>query len=115
MTKGQQIEYAIFKAVSEYSFVDWLKTWEISKEDWKRFIDAGKAALDKPHQVTNRDLIDFCNDMGGLCKVKNCKYYEECNTYESIYGYIPFAEDALHPEHYTDELIVIEEGDEDGD
>lgn len=27
MTKGQQIEYAIFKAVSEYSFVEWLETW----------------------------------------------------------------------------------------
>lgn len=115
MTKGQQIEYAIFKAVSEYSFVDWLETWGIREKDWKKFMDAGKAALHKPHQVTNRDLIDFCNDMGGLCRVENCEYYEECNTYESTYGYIPFAEDTLHPDRYTDEVIVIEESDEDGD
>ncbi len=114
-TKGQQIEYAIFKAVSEYSFVDWLENWGISEEDWDKFMDAGKAALPKPDQVTNRDLIDFCNDMGGLCKVENCPYFEECNTYESTYGYIPFAENTFHPERYTDEVIVIEESDEDGD
>jgi len=72
-TKGQQIEYAIstiFKAVSEYSFDEWLETFGISKEDWDKFMDAGKAALPKPDQVTNRDLIDFCNDMGGICKVE---------------------------------------------
>ena len=53
MTKGQQIEYAIFKAVSEYSSVDWLEIWGIKEKDWKKFMDAGKAALPKPHQVTN--------------------------------------------------------------
>lgn len=115
MTKGQQIEYAIFKAVSEYSFVEWLETWGIREKDWKKFMDAGKAALHKPHQVTNKDLTDFCNDMGGLCERKNCEYYEECNAYENTYGDIPFAEDTLHPDRYTDEVIVIEESDEDGD
>ena len=115
MTKGQQIEYAIFKAVSEYSFVDWLENWGISKEDWNKFMGAGKAAFLKSHQVTNRDLIDFCNDMGVLCEVKYCKYYEECNTYESTYGCVPFSEDTFHPGCYTDEVIVIEESDEDGD
>lgn len=114
-TKGQQIEYAIFKAVSEYSFVDWLETWGISEEDWEKFMNAGKAALHKSNTITNKELIDFCNDMGGLCATKNCAYYEECNTYESTYGYIPFAENTLHPERYTDEVIVIEESDEDGD
>jgi len=115
MTKGQQIEYAIFKAVSEYSFVDWLETWGIEEEDWDKFMDAGKTALPKPDQVTNRDLIDFCNDMGLSCKTENCEYYEECNAYESIYGDTPFTEDTLHPDRYTDEVIVIEESDEDGD
>ena len=66
-TKGQQIEYAIFKAVSEYSFVDWLETWGIKEEDWDKFMDAGKAALHKSNTVTNKELIDFCNNMGGLC------------------------------------------------
>jgi len=118
-TKGQQIEYAIltiFKAVSEYSFAEWLETWGIKEKDWNKFMDAGKAALLKPHQVTNRDLIDFCNDMGeGLCEAKNCNYFEECNAYESIHGHIPFKENTFHPERYTDEVIVIEESDEDGD
>ena len=115
MTKGQKIEYAIFKTVSEYSFVDWLETWGIKEKDWEKFMDAGKAALSKLHQITNKDLIDFCNDMGESCEAKNCEYYEECNEYESIHGYIPLAEDTLHPERYTDEVIVIEGSDEDGD
>lgn len=115
MTKGQQIEYAIFKAVSEYSFVEWLETWGIREKDWKKFMDAGKAALHKPYQVTNKDLTDFCNDMGGLCERNDCEYYKECNAYENIYGDIPFAEDILHPDRYTDEVIVVEESDEDGD
>jgi len=51
MTKGQQIKYAIFKTVSEYSFVDWLETWGIEEEDWDKFMDAGKAALPKVHTV----------------------------------------------------------------
>jgi len=117
-TKGQQIEYAIstiFKAVSEYSLDEWLKTWGIKEEDWNKFMDAGKAALPKPDQVTNKDLIDFCNDMGLSCKVENCVYYEECNAYENTYGDTPFAEDTLHPDRYIDEVIVIEESDEDGD
>lgn len=112
---GQQIEYAIFKTISEHSFVDWLETWGIREEEWKKFMDAGKAAFIKSRKVTNKELTDFCNDMGGLCEVKNCEYYEECNTYESTYGHVPFAEDTLHPECYTDEVIVIEESDEDGD
>ena len=52
-TKGQQIEYAIFKAVSEYSFVDWLETWGIKEEDWNKFMNAGKAALPKPATATS--------------------------------------------------------------
>ena len=47
MTKGQQIEYAIFKAVSEYSFIEWLETWGISEEDWEKFMNAGILAIDK--------------------------------------------------------------------
>ena len=114
-TKGQQIEYAIFKAVSEYSFVDWLETWGIEEEDWDKFMDAGKAALHKSNTVTNKELIDFCNNMGGLCGRNKCSYFEECNEYEINYGRVPYAEDTLHPECYTDEVIVIEESDEDGD
>ena len=47
MTKGQRIEYAIFKAVSEYSFIEWLETWGISEEDWEKFMNAGILAIDK--------------------------------------------------------------------
>ena len=111
MTKGQQIEYAIFKAVSEHSFVDWLETWGISKEDWEKFMNAGKAALHKSNTVTNKELVDFCNDMGGFCGRNKCPYFEECNEYEINYGRVPYAEDTLHPECYTDEVIVIEESD----
>lgn len=45
MTKGERIEYAIKKAVSEYSFRDWLETWDIKKEEWEKFMTAGKEAL----------------------------------------------------------------------
>lgn len=117
-TKGQQIEYAIstmFKAVSEYSFVEWLETLGISEEDWNKFMDAGKAALHKSNTVTNKELIDFCTEAGGLCGKNKCSYFKECNVYEIDYGCIPYAEDTLHPERYTDEVIVIEESDEDGD
>lgn len=45
MTKGDDIEYAIFKSVSEYGLDVWLETWEISRADWDKFITAGKSAF----------------------------------------------------------------------
>ena len=40
-----------------------------------------------------------------------CPYFEECNEYEINYGRVPYAEDTLYPDRYTDEVIVIEESD----
>jgi hypothetical protein len=46
MTCGESIEYAIFKAVSEYSFIEWLETWGIEEDDWDKFMKAGREAVD---------------------------------------------------------------------
>ena len=45
MTKGERIEYAIKKAVSEYSFIEWLEMWDIKEEEWEKFMTAGKEML----------------------------------------------------------------------
>lgn len=46
MKKGEEIKYAITKEVSMYSFVEWLKSWGIDREDWDKFMEAGEKALD---------------------------------------------------------------------
>lgn len=46
MKKGEEIKYAIIKEVSRYSFVEWLESWGINREDWDKFMEAGKNALD---------------------------------------------------------------------
>lgn len=46
MKKGEEIKYAITKEVSRYSFVEWLESWGINREDWDKFMEAGKNALD---------------------------------------------------------------------
>lgn len=51
MTSGENIENAIFKCVSEFSFIEWLETWDISRDDWKMFIDAGRTAVDSNGQI----------------------------------------------------------------
>lgn len=45
MTKGEEIRYAIQKAVSEYSFIEWLEMWDIKEEDWNKFMSAGSKAV----------------------------------------------------------------------
>lgn len=47
MTRGQQIEHAIHKTVTKYGFMKWLELWDISKEEYDKFLDAGIAAIDK--------------------------------------------------------------------
>lgn len=46
MNTGEKIAYAVFKEVARYSFIDWLETWEISKEDWDKFMEAGKKVFE---------------------------------------------------------------------
>lgn len=46
MTSGENIEHAIFKAVSEYSFIEWLENWGIEEDDWDKFMKAGREAID---------------------------------------------------------------------
>jgi hypothetical protein len=29
-----------------YSFIEWLESWEIDREDWDKFMKAGEQALD---------------------------------------------------------------------
>ena len=46
MNKGVRIEYAITKEVSRFSFVEWIEEWGIDEEDWDKFMEAGKKALE---------------------------------------------------------------------
>jgi len=45
MNKGVHIAYAISKEVCRDSFYEWLKTWEIKREDFDKFIQSGVAAF----------------------------------------------------------------------
>ena len=56
MTKGQQIAYAIKKTVSEYSFMEWLEIWDISKAEWDKFMNAGILAIDKDGENHEHDF-----------------------------------------------------------
>lgn len=49
MTKGECIEYFIFKKVSEYSLVEWLEEHDILEEDFDKFMKAGREAVDNEH------------------------------------------------------------------
>ena len=53
MTKGETISYAILKEVSRYSFIDWLKEWGISAEDFNAFINAGNKAINEEQNNAN--------------------------------------------------------------
>ena len=46
MTKGETIAYALAKEACRYSLTEWLEEWEISPEDFDKFMEAGKAAVD---------------------------------------------------------------------
>jgi hypothetical protein len=50
MTKGETISYAIFKEVSRYNFMEWLKEWNISPNDFNTFINAGVRAINEREQ-----------------------------------------------------------------
>ena len=66
MTNGENIEYAIFKCVSEYSFIiEWLETWDISRDDWKTFMDAGRTAVDSNGQNKRWVYHPECEEDGG--------------------------------------------------
>ena len=81
MTMGNDIEYAIFKSVSEYGLDVWLETWEISRADWDKFITAGKSAFSDTPVAAE---IIHCRD----CKHSNMTYRGECkycDTWSEIY------------------------------
>lgn len=65
MTKGERIKYAVQKAVSEYSFREWLEVWDIKKEDWEKFMTAGKEALpqeESEEYQTASEMRDYCEE-----------------------------------------------------
>lgn len=66
MTNGENIEYAISKCVSEYSFIEWLETWDISRDDWKTFMDAGRTAVDG-NKVVKRWIYHPYYEQDGEC------------------------------------------------
>jgi len=46
MTKGETIEYAIAKECQKYSLVEWCDSWDITIEEFERFLKYGKNAFD---------------------------------------------------------------------
>ena len=50
MTNGEKIEYAIFKCLSEFRFIDF-QNWDITRDDLKTFMDAGRTAVDGNGQI----------------------------------------------------------------
>lgn len=61
-------------------------------------------------KATNKELIDYCNLIGDDCPY-NCKYEAACSAYVKKYGDVPYLDDDLCPENYTDEVIVDESED----
>lgn len=47
MTKGETIAYAIEKEMRRNNLEELLKYWEISYEDYKKFIQAGMHGVDE--------------------------------------------------------------------
>ena len=46
MTKGETIEYAIKKKCQEYSLVDWCEEWDITVDEFYKFLEHGRQAFD---------------------------------------------------------------------
>ena len=60
--------------------------------------------------ITQKELIDACNDMSFMDCMNRCRYYgKECKSYIKKYDDVPHMDNKAHPERYTDD--VIEEGD----
>lgn len=47
MTKGETIEYAIKKKCQEYSLIEWCKSWDITVDDFYKFLKFGREKFDK--------------------------------------------------------------------
>ena len=55
--------------------------------------------------MTQKDLIDYCNSLGGQCSLE-CRYDNaECEAFAAKYGTTPYISDELRPELYTDEVV----------
>lgn len=61
--------------------------------------------------VKDAELIEYCNLIGNDCPY-NCKYEDACSAYVKKYGAVPYLDDDLCPENYTDEVIVAESEDD---
>ena len=46
MTKAETIEYAIKKECQRFSLVDWCESWDITVEEFYRFLDLGRKAFE---------------------------------------------------------------------
>lgn len=63
-------------------------------------------------RMTHKELIDYCNSADANHCIEGCPYdQKECAAFIVKTKKLPYAEDYFHPELYTDEEIVIEEGD----
>lgn len=45
MTKGETIEYAIQKECQRISLVDWCESWDITIDEFYRFLSLGRQAF----------------------------------------------------------------------
>lgn len=59
--------------------------------------------------MTNKELIDYCNEFKGKCH-RDCPYiHTYCDAFIDKTGLTsPFLENKFHPEVYTDEEIEYE-------
>ena len=50
MTKAETIEYAIKKECQRFSLVEWCESWDITVEEFYRFLELGRKAFDEGEQ-----------------------------------------------------------------
>lgn len=55
--------------------------------------------------MTQKELIDRCNWVGGNCKKCRLPYILVCKEYNKKYKECPLDDDEWHPERYNDEQI----------
>ena len=50
-TKGDMIAYAIKKECQRYSLVDWCEEWDITIEEFNRFLELGAQGFDADEKL----------------------------------------------------------------
>ena len=59
--------------------------------------------------MTQKELIDRCNWVGGNCKLCRKPFIFACKTYQKKYKECPLDDDEWYPGRYNDEQIEEDE------